>query len=219
MHARVAAVTLGLLLWPGLALGLARRLLVGRFASTHALVDDWYDHAQYFGVFLLGFLVARRDGFRDAAVRLHRPALLLWLPSWAGLAAYMAHFARGEPPDGLHLAMRVAWGVDQWCAIVAVPGLARRLAPGDSPLLHYLAAAVFPVHILHQTVIVVLAHRLKPLDLPPLAEGPLLVLATFALCLARYELVRRVPLLRPLFGLKREAAARGARTRAAEPAG
>src|SRR5690606_4927794 len=47
-----------LLLWPALLLALVRMLLVGRFESTHALVDDWYNHAQYFGVFLFGFLVA-----------------------------------------------------------------------------------------------------------------------------------------------------------------
>src|SRR5690606_3629897 len=36
----------GLLLWPVLWLALARMLLVGRFGPTHALVDDWYNHAQ-----------------------------------------------------------------------------------------------------------------------------------------------------------------------------
>lgn len=193
----------GLLLWPAMALGLAR-LLLGRFGSTHALVDDWYNHVQYFGVFLLGFVLARGDGFWDAVLRLRWPALLLWLAGWAALAGYMLGYAGSEPPRALPLAMRVVWGADQWCAIVAVLGFARRLAPGDGPLLRYLVPAVFPVYILHQTVIVVLAYRLRPLDLPPLREGPLLVLATFVLCLAAYEVIRRVPLLRPLFGLARQ---------------
>src|SRR5690606_33929751 len=41
----------GLLLWPAAALAALRLLLHPRFGSTHALVDDWYNHAQYFGVF------------------------------------------------------------------------------------------------------------------------------------------------------------------------
>ena len=51
----------------------------------------------------------------------------------------------------------------------------------------------------------------RPLDLPAWLEGPLLVLATLLLCLAGYELVRRLGWVRPLFGLKRTAAPSPAR--------
>ena len=39
----------------------------------------------------------------------------------------------------------------------------------------------------------------------PLAEGLLLVAITFAACFAGYEAIRRIGVLRPLFGLKRKA--------------
>src|SRR3546814_19416028 len=74
------------------------------------------------------------------------------------------------------LFQRATWGLNQWTAIVAVLGFARRLAPGDSPALRYLTAAVFPIYILHQTAIVVFAHNLKPLTIAPIVEGPLLAL-------------------------------------------
>ncbi|OHE89387.1 MAG: hypothetical protein A2213_00185 [Lysobacterales bacterium RIFOXYA1_FULL_68_6] len=45
-----------------------------------------------------------------------------------------------------------------------------------------------------------------PLSIPPVAEGLLLVAITFAACFAGYEVIRRVGLLRPLFGLKRQVA-------------
>ncbi len=191
----------GMLVWPALLLGLARVLLIGAFPSTHALVDDWYNHTQYFGVFLLGFLVARHAPGWDAIERLRWPALLLWLAGWGALIGYFHAFADTTPPEWLRQSMRLVWGADQWGAIVAVLGFARRLAPGDGPVLRYLVPAVFPVYILHQTVTVTLAYTLQPAALPPLLEGPLLVLATFALCFAAYELIRRVGWLRPLFGL------------------
>ena len=193
---------IGVLAWPVLFLALARLALVGRFPSTHALVDDVYNHAQYFPVFLLGFLVARAEGVWNAIEGLRWPALALWLGSWLGLAVYFGLFADAAPPQWLRLAMRATWGLDQWCAILAVLGFARRLAPGDGPVLRYLTQAVFPVYILHQTLIIVISRLLLPLELAPLFEGPLLVLATFALSFAGYELIRRVRLLRPLFGLK-----------------
>ena len=191
-----------LLLWPALLLALARLLLVGRFESTHALVDDWYNHAQYFTVFLLGFLVAREGRVWDAFARMRWPALAAWLLGWLAIAAYFEVFRELEPPQALRLTMRVVWALDQWCAIVAILGFARHLAPGDSPALRYLSQAIFPVYILHQTIIVVLAWQLRPYRLPPLLEGPLLVALTFGLAFAGYELIRRVALLRPLFGLK-----------------
>ena len=196
---------LGILVWPALLLGLARVLLVGRFEQTHALVDDWYNHAQYFSVFLLGFLIARKEGIWQAMARVRWAALALWLGTWAGLLAYFIRFDAAQPPEALRMAMRLVWGLDQWCAIVAVLGFARRWNPGDSRVLRYLVPAVFPVYILHQTVTVVVAHHLKPLSIPPVAEGLLLVAVTFAACFAGYEVIRRVGLLRPLFGLKRKA--------------
>lgn len=192
----------GLLLWPILFFAVARVALIGLFDSTHALVDDWYNHVQYFGIFLIGFLVAHSDAVWEAMRRVRWLALALWLGSWLAIAAYFAHFTEIAPPQGLRLAMRGVWGLDQWSAIVAILGFARHWAPGDSPALRYLSAAIFPVYILHQTVIVVLAYNMKPLALPPLSEAPLLVALTFALCFGGYEIIRRIPPLRPLFGLK-----------------
>ncbi|MCF7220313.1 acyltransferase [Marilutibacter chinensis] len=191
---------------PALALGVARMLLAGRFESTHALFDDWYNHAQYLPVFLLGFWLARADAVWDAILRWRWLALAVAAATYLVLVAYFGRFDEANPPpEWLRMLQRLVWGANQWLSIAAILGFARRLVKGDSPALRYLAPAVYPVYILHQTVIVVLAHNLQPLAIPPLLEGPLLVLATFAICLGGYELIRRIPLLRPLFGLKRKA--------------
>jgi hypothetical protein len=71
----------------------------------------------------------------------------------------------------------------------------------DNAARRYLTTAVFPVYILHQTLIVVLAHSLQPVGLPPLLEGVLLVAVTVTLCFLGYEAIRRIAILRPLFGL------------------
>lgn len=196
----------GLLLWPIALLALARVTLVGRFESTHALVDDWYNHAQYLPLFLLGALIADRAAIWDAMHRLRRHALLAAVCAYAAIVWYF--FGSGyddagtPPPDALRMAQRVMWAVMQWCAIVAVLGFARGIAFRDGPALRYLREAVFPVYILHQTLIVVLAHHAKAFALPAAVEGPLLVLATFALSFAGFEIVRRMRWLRPLFGLR-----------------
>jgi hypothetical protein len=88
-----------------------------------------------------------------------------------------------------------------WCAICAAIGFAHRHLQRDNAARRYLTEAVFPVYIAHQTLIVVLAHSLKPLKLAPGLEAVLLIVMTTCLSFALFELVRRVPLLRPLFGL------------------
>ncbi|CAN7297884.1 acyltransferase family protein [Pseudoxanthomonas sp. LjRoot143] len=203
--AAVLASNLGILLWPALFFASARIALIGTFGSTHALIDDGYNHVQYFGIFLLGFLVARCDAVWSAFVRVRWAALALWLISWASIVLYFSAFADVEPPQWLRIVMRGAWGLNQWCAIAAILGFARRWNPGDSRALRYLSQAVFPVYILHQTIIVLLAYNAQRFELPPLLEGPALVVLTLGLCFAGYEVVRRVPPLRPLFGLKRNA--------------
>jgi glucan biosynthesis protein C len=198
----------GLLLWPALLLIVARVVLVARFESTHGLVDDWYNHAQYLPLFLLGFLIASADSIWRQLEKSRWMALSLAVVSYAFIAWYFATFDDANPaPDAIRILQRVAWGLNQWVSIVAILGFAHRLAPGDSPALRYLTQAVFPVYILHQTVIVVAAYNLKPLGIAPLPEGLLLTALTFAACFGGYEIIRRVGWLRPLFGLKRRAPA------------
>lgn len=198
---KVLASSIGILALPILFFAAARVSLIGIFGSTHGLFDDGYNHVQYFGIFLLGFLIAHRQQVWEAISRMRWPALALWFASWLAIAGYFEWFRELPPPQWLRLSMRAAWGLNQWCGIVAILGFARQLAPGDSPALRYLSQAVFPVYILHQTVIIVLAYNLRPFAITPALEGPMLAVLTFGLCFAAYEIIRRVRPLRPLFGL------------------
>jgi glucan biosynthesis protein C len=196
----------GILLWPIAYLCAIRLGLSGRFPANHALAGDWYNHALYFGVFLLGFALA---GARAAWAALERARWLtlgLAILGWGFLAPYLsAYSGDAMPPEGLRLFARCVYGAEQWLAIAAVVGFAHRHLNFDSAARRYLTTAIFPVYILHQTIIVVVAHALKPAHLYPSVEGALLVLVTVTTCFLSYEAIRRVRLLRPLFGLERGA--------------
>jgi hypothetical protein len=60
------------------------------------------------------------------------------------------------------------------------------------------------VYIVHQTLIVAMAHALKPVRLAPGIEGILLIVLTLTISFGIFEIVRRCPPLRPLFGLGTE---------------
>jgi hypothetical protein len=194
-----------ILLWPFAYLCAIRLGLGERFPSNHALIGDWYNHALYFGVFLLGFALAGTRGAWGALERTRWITLGLAVLGWAYLTAYIGAFGHdaGTPPLVLRLFALSSFGAEQWLAIAAVVGFAHRHLNRDNAARRYLTSAIFPVYILHQTVIVVVAHALKPSHLYPPIEGVLLVLVTAATCFLSYEAIRRVRLLRPLFGLER----------------
>jgi surface polysaccharide O-acyltransferase-like enzyme len=85
--------------------------------------------------------------------------------------------------------------------IMALLGLARRLKPSRSALLTYLSGGVFCFYIVHQTVIVAAGYVLAPLGWPAPVEAAVLIGSTFAACLISYEVFRRIPVLRALFGI------------------
>jgi len=194
---------LGVLLVPIAYLVAARMLLAVRFPSTHALVDDWYNHAVYAPVFLLGFALAGARAPWDAVERLRWHALGFAALGWVFLCVW--HALDSSDLLFASVVLRRVWqlvfSAQIWLVIVAVLGFARRHFNRDNAVRRYLTTAVFPVYILHQTVIVVAAHALQPVQLGPLLEGFVLVLVTTAVCFLGYESIRRIAVLRPLFGL------------------
>jgi glucans biosynthesis protein C len=61
---------------------------------------------------------------------------------------------------------------------------------------------VYPWYVLHQSLIVAIAFAVLPMQLGPVAEPALVLAGTIAGCAVLHALIRRVPVLRPLFGLK-----------------
>ena len=195
-----------LVLLPVIALVVARFTLAEQYPSTHALVGDWYNHAQYFYLFVLGALLAGQQRVWQEADRLRWTSLGLWLGSWAILVVCysMPHELMHSPAVApWRPLMGAIYSLNQWVAVLTVCGYAHRHVTGDSGARRYLTEAVFPVYILHQTLIVTMAHWLKPVQLAPLVEGAVLVTLTVTISFAVFELARRVALLRPLFGLGR----------------
>ncbi|MGW8314451.1 MAG: acyltransferase family protein, partial [Bacteroidales bacterium] len=72
--------------------------------------------------------------------------------------------------------------------------------PGKT--LSYLSQAAYPVYILHMIFLYAGASVILPLEIPVVVQLILVTGITAAGCMASYEIIRRIPLLRPLFGLK-----------------
>jgi glucans biosynthesis protein C len=187
----------GLIALPIAALALVRIALAARFPSTHALVDDWFNHAMYFGMFITGAVFARSPDVWRRLAQWRWFGLAVAAAAWVLIYLHAGAYNAKTAPEWL----RVAYASMQWCAIVAAIGFAHRHLNHDHRWRRYLTDAVFPVYIVHQTLIILLTQLLAPLRWSPALDGPLLATATFALSFASFEVVRRVRTLRPWFGL------------------
>ena len=191
---------------PMLVLAVARFTLADRFPATHALIDDWYNHAHYFFMFALGAMLATQNEVWPRIAALRWASLGLWLFAWAFTLCYwsMPEALLATPEvHAWRTVARLIFCLDQWAPIVAICGFGYCHLNFDSAKRRYLTEAVFPVYILHQTLIVVMAHSLKPVKLAPGIEGAALIVLTFTLSFGIFEVVRRIAVLRPLFGLGR----------------
>jgi Acyltransferase family len=195
----------GLLILPVLLLAAYRMALFPFFPQTNALVGDWYDHALYGTVFLFGYLFALDERVAAATQRLRWPALATALFTYASFILWRALREDGAPPsETLALYSRLAYAAYQWCCILAILGFGRRWLTRDGPARRYLTDAVFPFYIVHQTTIIATDHALRGFRLPAWGEAGLVIAATVASCFFAYEIARRIPWLRPVFGLKPE---------------
>jgi glucan biosynthesis protein C len=191
-----------LLVLPLLLLASLRALLFPHFGETHALLDDWAAHAAYLPLFGFGVLLARRRMLLLRLQDLSWPALAVGLAGWAALVLYPGAVPDWPTvPDGLRLPMCVAFATTQSCGVVAAFGFARRHLDFDHRWRAPLTEAVFPLYLVHQTIIIVAAVALRPLALPAGAEAALSVALSFAGGLVAWPLARHIVWLRPWMGL------------------
>ena len=188
-----------LLFVPPLVFAAYRLILQPHFPSTHAMFGDWYNHALFATVFLLGFLLAHAKPVWDSIERLR------WIALAIATVFFLSFLALRSTRDGgmpVRIYAGIAYGFYQWLCMVAVLGFARRWITKDSAARRYLTDAIFPYYIVHQTAIIMIAHALRGSGLSAGLEAGIVIGGTAATCVITYEVVRRVALLRPLFGLK-----------------
>ncbi|WP_192349506.1 acyltransferase [Algoriphagus sp. Y33] len=73
---------------------------------------------------------------------------------------------------------------------------------GPSKTLSYLSEAAYPIYILHMLFLYLGSLWVFPLVIPVQLQVGLVLLVTFAGSFGAFELIRRIPFIRPLFGIK-----------------
>jgi peptidoglycan/LPS O-acetylase OafA/YrhL len=203
---RLTALLTGLRGWklmtlPALPFLLYTVTLQDRFPDNGDFIHDGYRNPVYFTIFLYGYLVAKDAGFWAEALRLRKASLT------AALAIFVPYILLGRllPDDAPHWQVIVIWTMRVayiWTMLLAILGWGHALLNRPFRWLPWATESVYPWYMLHQSLIVGIGFALMPYRLGPVTE-PLVILAgTLAGCFVLSEIVKRIPLLRPCFGLK-----------------
>ena len=204
---RVKALLTGLrgwrlLLLPSIPLALATIGLQPLFEETGDLIHDWYRHAIYFTMFLYGYWISTDSGIWAELVRLRKQSLTVAL-SLVVVYLVLVNVLPDELPDWQQALVWILRNIYIWAALSTILGWAHHALNRPFRWLPWANEAVYPWYVLHQSLIVLFAYWLLPLQLGPVIEPLLVLTGTVAGCWALHEFViRRNRWLRPCFGLK-----------------
>jgi len=182
---------------PILPLGLIQLTLRERFPGPYNLYNDWASVSYYVTFLGSGFAMAVVPAFEERLREEWRRVLALGLVATGVLlGAVLGVF---ESTSAVLLGSAVAG----WCFVVALLGFAHGRVTRSSAALRFLAESAFPIYVLHQPVVVVLAASVVLLPLGIVAKFLLLLAGSVAVTLALYQFgVRPFGPTRFLIGMK-----------------
>jgi uncharacterized protein (DUF2147 family)/peptidoglycan/LPS O-acetylase OafA/YrhL len=182
---------------PILPLGLIQLTLRERFPGPYNLYNDWASVAFYVTFLGSGFALAVAPGLEERLREEWRRVLALGLAAAGVLLAAVLGVVESTP------VVLAGSAVAGWCFVMAFLGFARERVTCSSPQLRYLAESAFPIYVLHQPVVVVLAAGVVLLPFGIAAKFLLLLAGSVAATLALYHVgVRPYGPTRFLVGMK-----------------
>lgn len=183
-------------------------MVVGRCAilflipQTGNVFTDWHGHLSFVPPFLFGYALAVSPMLWAAASRCWRPALAIALAGTAGLLwADLVYPGDAVPPHLQALLILATFAATGWAASLLLLAAAHTWLNRDHRLRVPAAEAVFPLYLIHQSIIVLVGWEIRPLGLGAGAEFAILLAATLAVGVAFYLIGREIGWLRPLIGL------------------
>jgi glucans biosynthesis protein C len=155
-------------------------------------------------LFVAGYLLLADERAERAVHRHWRPLLVAAAATMTTVLLVWSSGADDAWADGslLDVGFSLFEQANAWVWVLALLGAGRALLSRPARGLGYASEASFPFYVLHQTVIVAVAYVVVGWDLGVWTKFAAVGLASLALTLGLYEVVRRTSVTRFLFGMK-----------------
>lgn len=179
------------------------------FPGFRDLIHDWASFFHWFLIFIAGYVVASDERILDNATRLRGVSLAIACAST--ILLFTGFYEDGQftldPSDENIVVIYIAYCAVRmtmvWSCILTCLGFAGRYLRHGSPVLGYLNEAVYPLFILHLTIITVLGYFIVTWNVNLWIKYGVITTGTIVLVLLMYHfLIRPFAWMRLLFGVK-----------------
>ena len=183
-------------------------ILIG-FRSLFSGGRTWADFLWYATFFVIGYIMVADKRFTESIKRHGWVSLALWLVgTFGGLTIFVLVLGYdpmpgNEPFSLIYVLYQIVWSIASWSAVVFMLSLGARYLNFNNKALAYANEAVLPFYLLHQTVILCVGWFVIPWNIGILPKFLIIVVVSFALIMALYELlIRRFNIVRFFFGMR-----------------
>lgn len=155
----------------------------------------------YFIAFFTGFVFMIDQRVQNSIDKFAGCALVLGI-----CLEICRHFFMGFIYDWTHSGnlIFVLKQLNRWFWLLGLLGFGHRYLNKSSNLLKYLSSASFPFYIFHLLINTIIGFYIIKLPIGVCAKYLLIVVITIATTFGVYELVKRIPLIRFLFGIRKK---------------
>lgn len=148
-------------------------------------------------LFLLGYYVLSNDAVMDK-IEENRYSLLIAFIIVNSIHMFLFIFYKFD--SGLLYNGFVSFA--GWLGILAILGIGKHSMDFSNRLTNYFAISSFPIYIIHQTVLVMIAYYVMTMLTGLLIQFSCIAVGSFLVTMVIYEIIKRIPYIRILFGIK-----------------
>ncbi len=171
--------------------------------AMQALPDIGGKNIFYFALFFVfGAVFANSGAFLEKLKKLRFPLLSGGLLTGAVMFLIASRFGW---PDGYTLegiSFALLRNLSAWLLILGLLGVADTYLSRPIRALSYLNRASYPVYLVHQTLLLVVAYYVVMTDLPPALKFIVIAAGSLVVSVGCFEICRRFRVTRFLFGIK-----------------
>jgi peptidoglycan/LPS O-acetylase OafA/YrhL len=164
------------------------------------IYETGYSIVSYFTIFLIGYYLFAMDPVQARLEKYWAPMLIAWILLTIGVMGISGMILGHSEMFWGYSPLYVLTG---WTGVLAIMGTGRHLVNRTSTFAAYMGAAAYPVYIIHQALLVAVAYYAIMLAIPPALQFAAIVIVSILLTFACYEMLRRIPGIRALFGIKK----------------
>jgi len=157
----------------------------------------------FFLIFLAGYFLCKDETTQSAINKMRFKCLVILIPV-VSLFLTFRYLNRGaDPYSTSSIALAFLRNFSVWITLIVILGYGNKFLSKTNKFLQYMNKIGFPLYILHQTILIVIAYFIIKLQINIFIKFILINLLTFLICILLIEIFKKFFITRWIIGIKK----------------